>query len=1190
MSRYWLGLLLFAVWIGGDRVANATLTAPAQVDIGNVVVGQSNTADATLSADVTTGNVSVTLASGGDCGLFVITAPTFPITVGPGAANNKSVTFKFSPNATGDRGCLATVKQASTTLATFLVKGHGTAPQITVLAPSPVLQLQFNHVDFGQTSNPLQVVIHNDGDAPLTATAAFTAGAVDYLVSGGPGGPLAANGGQATWNITCKPSASGGRDGNFQITSDSFNNKTVDIALNCVGDQGVLASNFAMLDFGRVFRGTTATKTFTLSNPGNVVVDNVVGVLAPTTAGYSIDPLTPIPGALNANEPKQVRVTFSPLNTSHGGLATLTLSGSWGSGPTIPTSVPIAVTGLEASFSLPDAPATLEFGMFRFDAHLPKTFQIVNDGNAALLIQVPFTPDLGTAEHDYQLEFIKGSMVVTTPQVPLAAGERVDVIVAPQVVNRIGSVGGVLEVTSDAGGSQKLTVTGIATSANVKIPSALDFGVVDVNAPPQIKNVTIENTGNGMLDVQSIVATSATPGEAPNPAFTIAAPSAPTQLAPNATLDIPIMYRPTIAGISDTVILTAHLAGSLSADATVTITGNAVFTDVYGGGGCNARRADRGAGLAIGLLALGCVRRRRRGTLARRATARARVSVAQVSVASVAIASLLAIAPARADDIGIAVFQPAPAITGEGFALQAPDVGADGSWVTSAVVSYASNPLLTAAVTSEGRATSALVEHSTLMQLGAAYALFDRFELGARFPLYQQSGDAGPTGQSAHGVSRGNLALHGKARLWRGSLAPGRFSVGASAIGVVPTASKGQFTGSDQPEARLLVLGSFIPSALDARLTLSVNAGPVIRGKSQYANLVEQSGVAWGVGASYRILDALWATAELFGESTPSGRRPPPMATAMPAPVTLSPIEWLAGVILKPERRISVGLAFGRGATNAAGAPDLRGVLALAFVPGAAVAAPVHARVAAVDPPAPTTPPSPTGAPATTSQRSPDSEATTAGSTSPTDPPTNPPAPTNQPAPTHQPAPADPAAAIKAPSPVNQPLPPAQPSTATRTAEDTFASGRELMKQGKYAAACAAFEQSQRLDPQFGTQYNLAGCYDKLGKIATAWNLYREIVRRDSNSVRKAKAGELAEALAGRVPRLKLVLSQKPDGVQVVLNGADASALIGAETPVDFGRYTVTATAAGYRAWQKTVAVTEDGAVVVVVIELQSAR
>src|SRR6185436_20903323 len=85
---------------------------------------------------------------------------------------------------------------------------------------------------------------------------------------------------------------------------------------------------------------------------------------------------------------------------------------------------------------------------------------------------------------------------------------------------------------------------------------------------------------------------------------------------------------------------------------------------------------------------------------------------------------------------------------------------------------------------------------------------------------------------------------------------------------------------------------------------------------------------------------------------------------------------------------------------------------------------------------------------------------------------------------------------------------------SAKAAEEAFEKGRKLMAARSYADACAAFELSQRLDPQYGTQFNLAGCYAELGKIATAWKLYSELAGSDKNATRRARAGELAAQLA----------------------------------------------------------------------------
>jgi len=143
------------------------------------------------------------------------------------------------------------------------------------------------------------------------------------------------------------------------------------------------------------------------------------------------------------------------------------------------------------------------------------------------------------------------------------------------------------------------------------------------------------------------------------------------------------------------------------------------------------------------------------------------------------------------------------------------------------------------------------------------------------------------------------------------------------------------------------------------------------------------------------------------------------------------------------------------------------------------------------------------------------------------------------------------------------------------TAEQAFQRGRELMKAHRYPEACAAFEQSQRLDPQLGTLFNLANCEVEIDKLASAWKIYRELAKSDPNPDRKALSSELAAKLEPRLPRLVVVVPAMPAQLAVAIDAADSSAQVGTPTPVDVGRHTIVVTAPGFASHSDTIVVKE---------------
>lgn len=148
-------------------------------------------------------------------------------------------------------------------------------------------------------------------------------------------------------------------------------------------------------------------------------------------------------------------------------------------------------------------------------------------------------------------------------------------------------------------------------------------------------------------------------------------------------------------------------------------------------------------------------------------------------------------------------------------------------------------------------------------------------------------------------------------------------------------------------------------------------------------------------------------------------------------------------------------------------------------------------------------------------------------------------------------------------------------------AEAAFRRGKELVDTNP-PAACDAFKQSMQLDPQYGTQYNLALCYEKIGRLASAWGELTELAARDTNAARRADAGKRARALEPRLVRLLIVIQDKVPGLVVMRDESDVTAFMGVATPVDPGMSKLSAKAPGYKPWSIDVTIAGEGSTITV--------
>ncbi|HEY1954301.1 MAG TPA: hypothetical protein VGH28_01785 [Polyangiaceae bacterium] len=148
----------------------------------------------------------------------------------------------------------------------------------------------------------------------------------------------------------------------------------------------------------------------------------------------------------------------------------------------------------------------------------------------------------------------------------------------------------------------------------------------------------------------------------------------------------------------------------------------------------------------------------------------------------------------------------------------------------------------------------------------------------------------------------------------------------------------------------------------------------------------------------------------------------------------------------------------------------------------------------------------------------------------------------------------------------------AQQLSDPQVAQALFDEARELMDKHDYARACPLLERSQKLDPGGGTLVNLALCWEDAGKLARANARFDEALsqaRRDGRHDRETIALQHLDALAPRLPRLRLALREPVPNVVVQFDDfIEGPEVLGALTPVDPGPHHVRVSAQGRLPWE----------------------
>lgn len=149
-----------------------------------------------------------------------------------------------------------------------------------------------------------------------------------------------------------------------------------------------------------------------------------------------------------------------------------------------------------------------------------------------------------------------------------------------------------------------------------------------------------------------------------------------------------------------------------------------------------------------------------------------------------------------------------------------------------------------------------------------------------------------------------------------------------------------------------------------------------------------------------------------------------------------------------------------------------------------------------------------------------------------------------------------------------------------------FAEGRQLASERNYAAACPKFEESLRLEGGVGTQFNLANCWEHVGRIASAQALFLGAAASAKAAGQADREQVLRERAAALEPRLsRLVIEVAETDPKLVVKRDDLPLepeALGRAVAIDPGKYVIVAKAPGKKTWTKSVEVAAGAKVVTV--------
>jgi outer membrane protein OmpA-like peptidoglycan-associated protein len=907
---------------GGDNSVTLTCTtgltsSVTSFDFGPVRVGDSPTRTFVLtnSWPVTVSNLTATFSAQATVKGYSIDAATLPASLAAGAT--ATVTVRFTPIDTTS-GTLQSVKIVGTFGAAqptmtqdMALNGDGLTSGYAFDPPA----LDIGAVRWDLTRDAT-ITINNPYEATVRLTSAVIA-PVSPTVTGEIARvdamtfprDLAPNG-SITLTLRANPNNRlGAMAATLIVNSDlgatAMPTRTAAITATSTTPMITADPPTMSYDFGPTDVDTgPVTKDLKLTNSGDAILDVTGAAISGTGSPYTVVAVTPASVPPNTAFTATVKYDPSVVRGDAGNLA-IGVAGIFGGSMT--ANFMLQGRGIDRTFSI------TEPGLF------PETFR--NPGSKAPVKDV-VVRNTGEAPLNIRAVMVTGEPVWSlvgnpTAIIPGKGTAIFQVKFAPTTGGKAPTGSLVISHDDDTSGNRAIVMLegyGKNPMLSVTPSTVISLGTTAVGFPVRLSDtfpdqLTVQNNDSQTFHVRELRLRGPS-----GDAFALTDDLSGQDLAPAELRRFDIVFSATSVG-EFTAQLEIYLDEDTEPAMVAQLSGTAVQVDVSGGGGCQTGSGGGGAFIAL-MLAVLAVRKRR--------------GCAALGLALLAITATASDAqPSR--NIDLFTFRPAPSTTGNLLQVEAPSVGANGAWQLELAISHAINPLQ---VTTNMGETSNLVSQRTVFDFGAAFAVANRLELGARIAMLNQGGDQSEISglEPAVGSALGDALAHAKVKVIGGK------SVGVSVAANVslPTATGNEFAGPGKVGASgLMLLG-----ATGTRLSASANLGFGYQPKILLGNITQGNRALFGAGAVLRATDNVWISAEIFG-AIAIGQRQRQAA---------SPVEGLVGLRYQLTRAVGVALGLGAGLVRGVGAPAMQGVVAFELSPSAPALDPIH-------PPAPYVPP-----------------------------------------------------------------------------------------------------------------------------------------------------------------------------------------------------------------------------------------